>query len=158
MDHTLYVIVAGSFLAALSNAAFSTGGAMIVLAATSAVLPVSAVVPIHSTLLIGSTVSLAVVFREHFDCRIAGPCVPGTVVAVAIAARLYVELPDSAIAIAIAAVMLVAIWLPIVLRMMMHYTRHANMMESYREHAAIVNAIHRKDRKAAIEALTANLQ
>lgn len=112
MDHTLYVIVAGSFLAALSNAAFSTGGAMIVLAVTSAVLPVSAVVPIHSTLLIGSTVSRAVVFREHIDWRIAGPFLVGTVIAVAIAARLYVELPDSAIAIAIAVVMLVAIWLP----------------------------------------------
>jgi DNA-binding GntR family transcriptional regulator len=32
------------------------------------------------------------------------------------------------------------------------------MMESYQEHAAIVEAIRRKDRKAAIEALTANIQ
>lgn len=112
MDHTLYVIVIGSFFAALSNAAFSTGGAMIMLAITSAVLPVSAIVPIHSTLLIGSTVSRAVVFRSYVDWRIAGPFLVGTVFAVAIAARLYIELPDSAIAIAIAVVMLIAIWLP----------------------------------------------
>ena len=32
------------------------------------------------------------------------------------------------------------------------------MMESHREHAAIVDAIRRRDRKAAIEALTANIQ
>ena len=53
---------------------------------------------------------------------------------------------------------LLAMWLPIVSRMFLHYSRHRNMMESYREHAAIVDAIRRKDRKAAIEALTANIQ
>lgn len=53
---------------------------------------------------------------------------------------------------------LLAIWLPIVSRMFLHYSRHRNMMESYGEHAAIVDAIRRRDRKAAIEALTANIQ
>jgi len=108
----LYAIVAGSFLAAVSNAAFSSGGAMIVLAVTTTVLPVSAVVPIHSTLLIGSTLSRAVVFRQHVDWRIAGPFLAGSIVAVAIGARIYFELPDSMIGVAIATVMLVAIWLP----------------------------------------------
>lgn len=53
---------------------------------------------------------------------------------------------------------LLAIWLPIVSRMFLHYSRHRNMMESYREHAAIVEAIRKRDRKAAIEALTTNIQ
>jgi DNA-binding GntR family transcriptional regulator len=53
---------------------------------------------------------------------------------------------------------LLAMWLPIVSRVFLHYSRHRNMMESYREHAAIVDAIRSKDRKAAIEALTANIQ
>ncbi len=53
---------------------------------------------------------------------------------------------------------LLAIWLPIISRMFLHYSRHRNMMESYREHAAIVDAIRKRDRKAAIEALTANIQ
>ena len=108
----LYAIVAGSFLAAVSNAAFSSGGAMIVLAVTSTVLPVSAVVPIHSTLLIGSTASRALVFRQHVDWRIAGPFLAGSIVAVVIGSRIYFELPDSVIGIAIALVMLIAIWLP----------------------------------------------
>jgi uncharacterized membrane protein YfcA len=112
MTHVLYVIVAGSFLASVSNAAFSTGGAMIMLAFTSTVLPVSAIVPIHSTLLIGSTASRALVFRRHVDWRIAGPFLGGSIFAVAIGSRLYFELPDSMIGIAIAVVMLVAIWLP----------------------------------------------
>jgi len=114
LDHTAFVIVLGSFLAALVNAAFANGGAMVVLAVTSTVLPVSAIVPMHSTLLLGSTASRSIVFREFIDWRIAGPFLIGSVVAVAIAARIYVELPDSIIALAIALVMLVAIWLPAV--------------------------------------------
>lgn len=109
---TAVAIVLGSFLAAVSNAAFSSGGAMIVLAVTSTVLPVAAIVPIHSTLLIGSTSSRMVVFREHIQWRIAGPFLLGSFVAVAIAAPIYVQLPDKLIAAAIAIVMLVAIWLP----------------------------------------------
>lgn len=114
IDHALYVIVLGSFLAAITNAAFANGGAMIILAITSSVLPVSAIVPLHSTLLIGSTTSRAIVFREHIEWRIAGPFLAGSALAVAIAARIYVELPDTIIASAIGIVMLVAIWLPAV--------------------------------------------
>lgn len=112
LDHAAWVIVAGSFLAALVNAAFANGGAMVILAVTSTVLPVSAIVPMHSTLLLGSTASRSIVFRQFIDWRIAGPFLLGSVVAVAIAARIYVALPDQAIALAIAVVMLVAIWLP----------------------------------------------
>lgn len=53
---------------------------------------------------------------------------------------------------------LIAIWLPIVSRMMLHYSRHNSMMESHREHAAIVDAIRARDEKAAIKALEANIQ
>lgn len=53
---------------------------------------------------------------------------------------------------------LLAIWLPIVSRMMLHYSRHTSMMESHREHAAIVDAIRKGDEKAAIKALEANIQ
>jgi uncharacterized membrane protein YfcA len=102
----------GSFIAAFSNAAFANGGAMIVLAVTTTVLPVSAVVPIHSALLIGSTVSRAVVFRDHIDWRITTAFLVGSVIAVIIAAPIYVSLSDEIIALAIAIVMLVAIWLP----------------------------------------------
>ena len=111
-DFAVYVIVLGSFLAAVCNAVFANGGAMIILAITSTVLPVAAIVPIHSTLLIGSTASRAIMFRQHIAWRIAAPFLVGSVFAVAIAARIYVELPESIIAAAIGVVMLVAIWLP----------------------------------------------
>jgi len=53
---------------------------------------------------------------------------------------------------------LLAMWLPIVSRMFLHYSRHCEMMESHSEHAAIVDAIRRSDKNAAMEALTRNIQ
>ena len=53
---------------------------------------------------------------------------------------------------------LIAIWLPIVSRMMLHYSRHCDMIESYREHSEIVQAIRAGDEQAAVEALLSNIQ
>jgi DNA-binding GntR family transcriptional regulator len=53
---------------------------------------------------------------------------------------------------------MVAIWLPIVVRMMLHYTRHKELMDSYHEHVAIVDAIRKGQVKKAIRALEKNIQ
>ncbi|TWT40672.1 GntR family transcriptional regulator [Botrimarina hoheduenensis] len=53
---------------------------------------------------------------------------------------------------------LLAIWLPIVSRMMLHYERHNNMLESHQEHARIVDAIRSGDEEAAVDALLVNIQ
>ncbi len=112
IDATFAIIVVGSLVAALFNAAFSAGGALIILAVTSTVLPIQAVVPIHSTLLIGSTVSRLLFFRRYVDWPIVRGFLIGSVLGAFLGARIYVELPDVVIAVAIAVVMLVAIWLP----------------------------------------------
>lgn len=112
IDTSLIIIVTGTFLAAVFNAAFSAGGALIVLAVTSTVLPVQAIVPIHSTLLIGSTVSRVLLFREHVAWALVGPFWAGALGGAVLGARIYVELPEAIIATAISIVMLVAIWLP----------------------------------------------
>lgn len=111
-DTVMVVLVAGSFLASIANAAFSAGGALIVLAVTSAVLPITAVVPIHSTLLIGSTTTRVLLFWHHIRWHIAGPFLIASAFGALLGSRLYFELPDRAIAVTIALLMLVAIWLP----------------------------------------------
>ncbi|MGI9220714.1 MAG: sulfite exporter TauE/SafE family protein [Woeseiaceae bacterium] len=114
LDWIFVALVAGSFVAAAFNAAFSVGGAVIILATTTAVLPVTAVVPIHSGLLIGSTVGRAWMFRSYIDWKIARPFLLGSLIGTTLGARTYFELPAQAIGIAIAIVMLLAIWLPAV--------------------------------------------
>ena len=53
---------------------------------------------------------------------------------------------------------LVIMWLPIVQQMMLHYTRHRDLIENFREHKAILDAIYKRDKKVAIRALKANIQ
>ena len=96
----------------MANAVFSAGGALIILAITSTVLPIQAIVPIHSTLLIGSTATRVLFFWEHIDWRIAGPFLVGSLFGALIGARVYIELPEAFIATAISVLMLVAMWLP----------------------------------------------
>lgn len=112
IDSVFIALVAGSFLASIANAAFSAGGALIILAVTSAVLPITAVVPIHSTLLIGSTTTRVLLFWQYIQWRIAGPFLVASAFGALLGSRLYFELPDRAIAVTIALLMLVAIWLP----------------------------------------------
>ena len=111
-DWVAIALVGGSFLAAAFNAAFSIGGAMIILAITTTVLPVSAVVPMHSVLLVGSTVSRTALFWSFIQWRIVAPFLAGSLFGTMLGAKIYVELPDDVIALAIGIVMLVAIWLP----------------------------------------------
>jgi len=111
-DTTALIIIAGSFVASIFNAAFSAGGALIILAITSTVLPVQAIVPIHSTLLIGSTLTRVMFFWEYIDWKIVIPFLIGALLGAFIGARIYIELPESIVALAIGGVMLIAIWLP----------------------------------------------
>jgi uncharacterized membrane protein YfcA len=112
IDATFIAVVAGSFAAAVANAMFSAGGALIVLAVTSTVLPIQHIVPIHSTLLIGSTATRIIFFWQHIQWRIVWPFIAGSLAGALIGARIYIELPEAIIATAIAILMLVALWLP----------------------------------------------
>lgn len=53
---------------------------------------------------------------------------------------------------------LVAIWIPIITHMLLPYSRHKNLMESYEEHRLILEAICNKDLKSAVKALEQNIQ
>ena len=111
-DPVFVVLTIGSFVAAVFGAAFSVGGAQIILAITSTVLPVQAIVPIHSTLLIGSTATRTWMFREFIDWTIVTPFLIGSLVGAAIGARVYIELPEAIVATAIGLLMIIAIWIP----------------------------------------------
>jgi len=52
----------------------------------------------------------------------------------------------------------VAVWVPVVTHMMLPYSRHRDLMDSYREHEAVVEALRRGDSAAALECLRANIQ
>ncbi len=53
---------------------------------------------------------------------------------------------------------LIGLWKQVTSVMMLHYERHGDWIESYREHVAIFEAIERGDRNAAKAALVTNIQ
>ena len=53
---------------------------------------------------------------------------------------------------------LFTLWQPIAMRMMMQYNRLDDIMDSYREHKRILDAIRARDKPAAIKALSINIQ
>ena len=53
---------------------------------------------------------------------------------------------------------LLGIWLPVVSRMMLHYERLGDWLESSREHATILEAIRRGDKERAPKALEENIR
>ena len=112
IDATFVIIVIGSLFASIFNAAFSAGGALIILAITSTVLPIHAIVPIHSTLLIGSTATRVFFFWQYIDWKLVRPFLAGSLAGALIGAPVYIELPETIIATAISILMLVALWLP----------------------------------------------
>jgi DNA-binding GntR family transcriptional regulator len=63
--------------------------------------------------------------------------------------RSIVELPEQG---------LEHLWLPIMGRMVLPYSRHEQLLESYAEHRSVVEAIDRRDRKEAVRCLMANIQ
>jgi DNA-binding GntR family transcriptional regulator len=59
--------------------------------------------------------------------------------------RMLVEFPDSG--------SLVDVWLPVISRMYLRYSRHRILMDSYYEHQAIMTAMQAGDKKKAVELL-----
>ena len=53
---------------------------------------------------------------------------------------------------------LFTLWQPIMMRMLMHYNRLDDIMESYHEHKRILDAIHSRQKDKAIQALENNIQ
>jgi DNA-binding GntR family transcriptional regulator len=53
---------------------------------------------------------------------------------------------------------LIAVWLPLMTHMLLPYSRHKDLLESYEEHRAIVQAIKDRNLKAALAALVGNIQ
>jgi uncharacterized membrane protein YfcA len=110
-DHIFWLIVCGSFIASFINAAFALGGALVMLAITTSILPISAVIPMHSTLMFGSLISRCLLFRVHIHWSIVIPFAVGCLIGVATGALIYVNLPDWIVALVLSCLML-SVWLP----------------------------------------------
>lgn len=105
------VISVGCFLAALVNAAVATGGVYIMLAVSSAVLPLAAAIPMQSALAAPSLVARIVTFWRHINWPIFLMFAPAAAVGVVVGAQIFVSLDEGAIALMLGALLLALVWL-----------------------------------------------
>ena len=105
------VISVGCFLAALVNAAVATGGVYIMLAASSAVLPLAAAIPMQSAFAAPSLVARIVTFWRHINWPIFLMFAPAAAVGVVVGARIFVSLDEGVIGLMLGALLLALVWL-----------------------------------------------
>jgi uncharacterized protein len=114
MSVELWVITVGSFLASFVNGAFATGGVYILLASSTAVLPLTAAVPLQSAFAFSSLMSRIGFFWQHIDWPIVAAFVAGSFIGVYFAAGIFSSLHEGTIGLLVGSLLLVLIWLPTV--------------------------------------------
>ncbi|MEC7485574.1 MAG: TSUP family transporter, partial [Pseudomonadota bacterium] len=105
----IMVITVGCFVAALVNAAVATGGVYIMLAASSAVLPLVAAIPMQAALAAPSLFARIVTFWPHIHWRIFAMFAPPAAVGVLIGAQVFVALDEGVISVALGGLLLLLV-------------------------------------------------
>ena len=108
----LVILTLGSFLASLVNGAFATGGVYILLATSTAVLPITAAVPLQSPFALASLIARIWLFWEGIDWKIVAAFALGAIIGVTLGASVFVSLDEATIAMLLGTVLLVLIWMP----------------------------------------------
>ncbi len=107
-----WVIILGSFLSTAMSSAFGIGGGFVMIAILSSILPISAMVPVHSAIMIGLSLSRTWYFRKDIHWPIVIPFTIGALIGALTGTSLYIDLPEVIIAVAVAILMLLAVWMP----------------------------------------------
>jgi uncharacterized membrane protein YfcA len=102
-----------SFFASAFTAGLGIGGGIAVITVMLQILPPAIVLPLHGVIQTGSNVGRVWAFREHVDRMIVGWFAIGSVLGVALAATVIVNLPARLLMVALALFILWSIWSPV---------------------------------------------
>jgi len=112
MNVEFLVIGVGAFFAGLVNAAFATGGVFVLLAATTAVLPMTAAVPLQGVFSASSILMRIWLFRHHLSWPTIIMFIPGGAIGAFFGVRVFVTLDEAFIATAVGLLLLGILWMP----------------------------------------------
>lgn len=112
MDVSILILALGCFLAAFVNAAFATGGVFIVLATLTFVFPPSVAIPLMGPLSAGSLVGRIALFWRDINWRICLMFGLGALGGVALGVSVFFALPEDALRVGLAVLLLLLIWVP----------------------------------------------
>ena len=112
MDASILIVGFGCFIAAFINAAFATGGVFIVLATLTLVFPPSVAIPLMGPASAGSLVGRIALFRAEINWRICLMFSLGSIVGALVGALVFFALPENALRVGLALILLLMIWVP----------------------------------------------
>lgn len=104
------VLIATSFVTSGISAAVGLGGGVSMIAVMATVLPVSVVVPLHGAVQIGSNAGRAAVQFKHVSRPLLLWFALGAIIGAAVGGNIAVRLPETALKIGIATIILWMVW------------------------------------------------
>lgn len=105
-------LVALSLFTSALTAAAGIGGGLVLLGALASFLPPVIVIPIHGVVQLGSNAGRAAIMRHAIDRRIVAPFFLGSLIGIALGAKLFVALPTTTLQIILGLFVLASVWLP----------------------------------------------
>lgn len=105
-------LVALSLFTSALTAAAGIGGGLVLLSVMASFLPPLIVIPIHGVVQLGSNAGRAALMREHIDRHILLPFVLGSLLGIALGAKLFVALPTPVLQTILGLFVLASVWLP----------------------------------------------
>jgi uncharacterized membrane protein YfcA len=105
-------LVALSLFTSALTAAAGIGGGLVLLSVMASFLPPVIVIPIHGVVQLGSNAGRAALLRHSIDRHILLPFALGSVLGIAVGAKLFVALPTPTLQIILGLFVLASVWLP----------------------------------------------
>lgn len=110
MELEVFVIALGCFVAAIVNSALATGGVYIMLAASSAVLPLTAAIPMQAALGAPSLLARIFLFWKDINWAIFLMFAPMAAIGCVVGVWVFVSLNDAVIALLLGFLLLLLVW------------------------------------------------
>ncbi|NIM27873.1 MAG: TSUP family transporter [Gammaproteobacteria bacterium] len=105
-------LVALSLLTSALTAAAGIGGGLLLLSVMATFLPPAILIPTHGVVQLGSNAGRAALMRRQIDRHIVVPFALGSLLGVAVGAKLFVALPTPTLQIVLGMFILASVWLP----------------------------------------------
>lgn len=105
-------LVALSLFTSALTAAAGIGGGLVLLSVMATFLAPVVVIPIHGVVQLGSNAGRAALLRQHINRQILLPFALGSLLGVAVGAKLFVALPTPVLQIILGLFVLASVWLP----------------------------------------------
>lgn len=108
----LALLAGFSFIAAVVSTLTGMGGGIVLLAASTLILPMSAVIPLNCVIILGGQFSRLCHFYRHINWPISGPFILGALLGVLLGTQTFSLMSEFAISLCLSVTIIGILWIP----------------------------------------------